>query len=410
MAAKKLTITEGLDLAADDSITRADFVYWFTQALFGDVDRDHFASGTSPVVSSASAPSAPATGLGWHDTASGAVSFWDGSAWITSVFISATAPGSTGVPWYDTSIGTLRVYVTLDGIVGWHSTDPAFQLMTNRSGSTVEVNNVVIRDTTGTTAREFTTGIIVKDQGVVGVLMEEATVGGDGLVAMVGGGAVVNVLADDAAADGAIVMGDGLVHYSVKGECRTVGQLPGNWINSTAIDFEETHGTPMGCFAEALGPKDATTHLVRARLLGSVGSGADIWFHAVEDSITDYSVVGTSTDYDETANLKSAKHGPLVGVYRSWRAGITTGTGLYDCELFMRRGDDSFASNADQVLVIEGHNGTGSIVSGCLARTFLRTSAGTGAYGDPGNIWVYKRVETARTFGSIQSKLTGYRY
>jgi hypothetical protein len=310
--AKILSVTLGTDwVAAGQVATLPVMQTAITQALFGNVDRDHFASGTNPIVSSATAPTSPAVGLGWFNESTGVISCWSGSEWVAAVTVSATAPvsASNGKAWYDSTLRLLRIYDTIDTIAGWHPVTPGYQLMHNRSGGTVAASRVVVSSTAGTSNREFTTSVIVKDQSVCGVLLESTNSNAAGLVAMVSGGAVVDVLADDAAADGAVVKGDGLVTYSVAGECRTVGALP---TNPYIGIHQRVTGTPCGCFAVALGAKDATTHLVRARLLGYVGSGAFVTREPSTIVSATISATFTWASRDVLTHLLSSKHSPPI--------------------------------------------------------------------------------------------------
>ena len=393
MGSKKLTITEGLDLANDASITRADLVYWFTQSLFGDVDRDHFATGTNPVVSSATAPSAPATGLGWFDTDTGVVSFWSGSEWIASVVYSATAPSGTGTLWYDTTLQLLRRYETRDAIAGWHPLDVAYQLMHNRSGGTVAANLVAIKSTAGTSNREFTTTVAVKDQGVIGVLLEETNDAAAGVVALVSGGAVVDVLADDAAADGAIAKGDLLVTYTVAGECRTVGPAPSGFTGS-GFSFRTMGGVPVGAFAEALGGKDATTHLVRCRMLGSVGTGSTIRGELV--SIVASLTEGADTEVDFSGSEYNAKHLPIIGFQAYVNLSDDGGAAGTDVHLQLQFKPGGAATVARVNLEHRGagqgsaNGGTPGIVQHAWNDVFVVTNDGlAGGYDGVGSLFTY---------------------
>lgn len=332
--AKKLTITPGLDLETDDSISRADFTFWFTQALFAGIDRDHFASGSAPVVSSASEPTSPTTGLVWHNQSTGAVSVWTGSEWLgIGLHIGATAPTSTAPMWADTTLNIVRRYWTIDGIEGWHPVDSAYQLMVNRSGGVVEANRVVTRGTASTSGeREFDTTDTVKSQAVIGVTLESVASTASGVVAMVSGGATVDILADDDALDGAIAKGDGLVTYSIAGECRTVGPLPGAAHGSGSFQATAHIGTPLGCFAEALGTKDNVTHLVRARLLGRVGAGACVFVPDDTIKLLETSESATTTWADVDLNVpgtgtlfRDSKHSPACAVEFDVQLESTTG-------------------------------------------------------------------------------------
>jgi len=404
--AKKLNITPGLDLDSDDSITRADFTFWFTQALFGGIDREHFASGSSPSVSSGSAPTSPTTGLLWHDTSSGAVSVWTGSEWLgVGLHIGATAPTSTAPLWADTTLNIVRRYWTIDGIEGWHPVDSAYQLMVNRSGGVVEANRVVTRGTTSTSGeREFDTTDTVKSQAVIGVTLESVASTASGVVAMVSGGATVDILADDGEADGAIAKGDGLVTYSVAGECRTVGSLPGD---PRASSSKLSTGLPVGCFAEAIGTKDATTHLVRARLLGRVGEGVDLYSATGGATlIGSFTIDGSVQDFDEASfGATTTKHLPVVGVFRSFDVTVGGSTGVFDCELDLQQGGSTFSK-----LNMQGNNGSGTEASGNLAVQLLPTNGGSGSYDQAGNNWQYTATETTKTFQQLNSRFHGYRY
>ncbi|TFG51264.1 MAG: hypothetical protein E4H37_08170, partial [Gemmatimonadales bacterium] len=322
--AKQLDVTLATDWVAAGEVASLPVLQTaITGALFGDIDRDHFAVGTNPIVSSATAPSTPATGLGWHNTSNGVVSYWSGSEWIAGVTYATSAPNATGTPWYDQTLKILRAYDTIDGITGWHPVSTGYQLMDNRSGGTVTANKVVVRSTDATSNRCFTTTTVVKDQSVVGVLLEETVNNAPGVVAMVAGGAVVDILADDGAADGAIAKGDGLVSYSESGECRTVGPLGSTAILSATLGSAwYAVGVPLGCFAEALGTKDATTHLVRARLLGSVGTGRRVVLQSdneiyvpVHSATVAHGDAGTTLDLDSPATgtvIQNSKHLPTA--------------------------------------------------------------------------------------------------
>jgi hypothetical protein len=311
--AKKLTITPGVDFPGNAQIASInDLVTWFTQSTFGDVDRDHFASGTTPIVVSSVAPTAAVTGLGWFDTSTGQISFYNGTAWIGSVTYADDAPDSTGNLWYDTSLDVLRRYELRGSITGWHAVSPDYALMHNRSGVTVAANLVVVQSNEGTSTQEFTTGTTIKDPGVLGVLLEATDNDLFGLVALASGSAVVDVKADVASTDGTIAKGHYLSHFSEIGECRTSGPKATVAYNA---DGSRVTGVPLGAFAEALGAKDGTTHLVSARMLGGVGQGATVTKVKVS-FVTTTTTDGDEGDWEEIdfGTAVSAMHKPVAMV------------------------------------------------------------------------------------------------
>ena len=313
--AKKLTITPGLDLDTDASITRADFTFWFTQALFAGIDRDHFAAGSSPVISAATAPSSPANGQVWHDTTSGAVSVWTGSEWLgIGMHVGATAPTGTGVLWADTTLKLVRRYETIQGITGWHPVSEDYQLWLN-GGSALSVGNPVIWAPLTGTARTVTTTALVKSQQVEGVAMEAIANGASGVICSAKGSGICDILADDGEADGAIDKGDLLCTHSVSGECRTAGTDP-QTLQVLSGNIQYSTGTPAGAFAKALSTKDATTHLVTAQMLGGVGRGCSL--RGDTTSVVASLAEGADTEVEFTSAMAyDSKHLPILGFHGS---------------------------------------------------------------------------------------------
>jgi hypothetical protein len=266
-----LNISMPLTVGGDNiltSPTEIDTV--LLQLQGGNFTQAYMAGSTTSVATIGStAPAAPSIGWLWVDTSSTphTLKRWDGTNWTSIWHVAATLPAwtSVGLPWYDTTLNLVRVYATIDSISGWHPVASGYQLMTNRGGAVV-ANDVVVRDTTGTTNREFKTTTLVKDQSVIGVALEAAATGANAVVALNVSGATVNMNVDTTLA---IVKGDGLVTFSTAGKARTVGSLPSNAYTQA---YARHYGIPIGCFAEALAAP--VSGVVRVRLLGEVGGGA----------------------------------------------------------------------------------------------------------------------------------------
>ena len=230
--------------------------------------------------------------------------------------IQGSAPSSpnAGWLWYDTALDLLRQYDTKDGITGWHPVSGCHALMTNRSGASVDSGDVLVRAPTHApdTDRQFATTTSVKDQGVFAVARETIADDGDGVVALVTGGAVVDVNVQGST-HGAVAKGDLLVTYSVAGEARTVGAAPGTGHPS---EVQIQYGLPVGAFAEALVASSAD-EAISCRLLGQVGQGCyvqvaqtSIWRYLT--TIGGYQVVDCSATASGTAGGQNAAGTALI--------------------------------------------------------------------------------------------------
>jgi len=274
--------------------------------IVSNIDQDDISSLESLVAVSSTAPSGATTGRMWLDisTSTYQLKFYTGSQFVAIWAWGPAAPATTqNTPWYDTTLGMVRVYGVQAGITGWHPTSAAYQLMTNREG-TVPANRLVSVDLTTSNAREFAYPAGTKDNNVVGVTMEATTSGSTGVVCVVSGGGVVSVEVDET--DGAVATGDYLVAYEDGGFARTVGQR-GSIFGTTR---ELTRGTPMGAFATALGPPDASD-IVLCRMLGFVGDGA----YQAHDPIGTSSLTPGPNYLDLTyAAHVDPKHSPCIAL------------------------------------------------------------------------------------------------
>jgi len=380
---KKLTITEGLDLAADTSITKADLVYWFTQALFGDVDRDHFASGTSPVVSSATAPTSPATGLGWHNSSTGLVSFWNGSEWLAAVTFAATAPSATGVLWYDTTLEMERRYQTKDGITGWHPTGQ-HKLVKYGGGTGISVGDVVYPTTApGGVGNDFDVTSFSSVTGTLpmpvlaGVALEAATLSTDTLVIcppIAGMTCEVTVFTSPT-----VVAGDLL--QSKFGTTVGVGGDPNYGAFTDAQSYHgQAHGYPAGVFAMATSTRDTTSGRCTATMLGGVGFGRYIPLDSPGTSIADETTVTFDddphdVDFSSSVTFQDADHVPWMVRLQVEYEVAASGADL--TITFSRTSDANSTETADSQIICT----TPSAAAGQMLHTVIidvPTNAGSG--------------------------------
>lgn len=262
---KKLTITPPIDILTDTSITRPDLLNWFTNAVFGGVDRDHQSSVHTGATIGATAPTAPKTGELWVDTSAGIVlRIWSGSAWqgATGFTQSATAPASpsNGDLWYDQTLDLLRVYETDGGLTGWHPADSAYQLVENDSldfTGTLSKGALVGSDYSHTTQVRLVgaSGTIGKEVvNALGFCMEDIADGATGVVATLAA-PYIECLADSADTWGAIAIGD-YVAYDGTLTVRKSGSTNGN------------HHPGQGTFGIARSTRDGTTNLVTVQSFG----------------------------------------------------------------------------------------------------------------------------------------------
>ena len=374
---------------------------WDEEAL-GDFDRDHMATAASVATISSTSLAGPKNGELRVDTSTTPHTLreYDGSTERAVAADYATAAPSTtvaGSMWWDTTLELHRVYNTVDGIAGWHPLSTGYQLWTNRSGADVVAGAVVVTNTPiDTTTREFSTTTFAKDERVIGVAMEAIADDASGVIAMVSSGAIVNVLCDDGEADGAVARGAGLVTYTVDGEARTVGFIGTN--TPPAATQNSVFGTPSGCFARALGGKDGTTHLVRAQLLGYVGSGA---VYRPNSNTTLVATMTAGSIQAAAITPSSTFHSPLIALEGVRMIYETSGNAnvVFTVSVGPSQSptQESFQIDADA-----SQNADGAICFGTLAT--VKTS------GVPTDAMSYTLIETTVTFDTKTLIYSGYWY
>jgi hypothetical protein len=315
--AKILSVTLGTDwVAAGQVATLPVMQTAITQALFGNIDRDHFASGTNPVVASATAPTSPAVGLGWFNTTTGVLSAWTGSEWIAAVHSGATAPASTAQLWVDTTLDITRRYVTRNGLTGWHPEDNGLVLAKSADAATI-AKGATVSWAGHATERKVAMPVAVKSTDVVGVAMEAITTGAQGVIALCWSGRLVSVLMDSAATYGALVANDGVCSAGdvTPGVNRTIGPVDRDPYSTANGSAAWASGFPMGCFGIAMAAKDATTHLAPVVLM-PVGFGMQVHLELAVDAATEgFGTAGATSGWiekDLSSAVLNAKHLPMV--------------------------------------------------------------------------------------------------
>lgn len=408
MASDIITWVPPVDFVADGEITNAlEHESLWKTAEYGDFHRGHQQADTSVVTIQSTALAGPKTGELRMDTSTTPHTLreYDGSSEVAVAADHATsAPATTvsGNLWFDPTLKLLRVYDTRDSIAGWHPVFEGYQLMHNRSGGGVSAGDVVVRDTTGSTNREFKRTTSKKDQSVIGVAMETISAAAAGVIALVSSGATVNVNVDET--DGAVVKGDGLVSYSTAGKARTVGELLAvNAILDGGIT-RSTMGTPMGCFAEAVGI--ASSGVVRARLLGFVGSGAE--FRNPKTNLVLSMTEGVNTEVDASGVVYTSKHLPIAGVFIIPSITDDGGGGGASVDIDLSLRNDG--SNTSLQFKLQGGGNTSGVMAGAWSVGFMPTNSGAaGGYNDIGNMFSYL-LTAGVAFSQKSLSEHGYRY
>lgn len=231
----------------------------------------------------------------------------DGTTWVNHVQGEALAGAPrllTNYEWFDTTLGIKRIYITRNGLLGFHPLENGYLLVENGSGSALAAGDVVVTDySTGVNHVKATA--TKKDQTVIGVCLEAIANGASGIIATYGCPKNITVNIDET--DGALAVGDGIASYSATNRGRTVGALP-----STAYTGNGTRatGVPLGCFAVAL--STVTANAATARMLSQIGSGARRG--TAITSLTAATATGVHAESNFTASLASAKHAPAYAV------------------------------------------------------------------------------------------------
>lgn len=250
--------------------------------------------------------------------------------------ISAGTPSSSyeqsGMLWFDATLNLWRVYrdITADalisgtGLAGWHPLASGLTLVSNETGSTIEVGRVVAL--VGTTAtRRVTKTTTIAQQNPFGVTLQEILTGATGVCARPGYGPPVQVFLNGAVV--AVVAGDIIVPSATAGLGQSVGPSPATaYVSVTS----RTCGMPRGAFATALTTSSADA-LTMCSLLGAVGQGCEVLLATPYGGAfaTDSQVgAGSSawTNRNFSANLLSSKHVPHVALVTAQLA-VTTGGG-----------------------------------------------------------------------------------
>ena len=344
-----MALTGSLGGAWDDGViqTMTEMRNDVQGMTYTGADRTNMATDSTVATISTSSPSSPKTGELWIDTSSLTGSpavrprVYNGSEWVGhSVYYATSAPSSTttGLLWYDMTLEILRMYRSatedLHGVGGWHPVqEGTYQLWTNKSAGTVSANRVVIYDTA--TERGFLTTTVAKNQRVLGVTLEEASVDESVVVAMVGGGATVNVYCNGATL--AVTLGDAIATSATAGEARSVGAMPAGVTDSATV-YEQ--GTPLGAFgiAREASSSDAA---IAVTLLGYIGQGcvrrkAATTIAAFADGLANANWDGgwdevDVADYPPGVGgndfIDSANHKPIAAVLLSLNASMDHGSG-----------------------------------------------------------------------------------
>lgn len=231
----------------------------------------------------------------------------DGTTWVNHVQgeAMATLPRLlTNYEWFDTTLGIKRIYITRNGLLGFHPLENGYLLVNNGSGAALAAGDVVVTDyATGVNHVKKTTTI--KDQTVIGVCLEAIADAASGVIATYGCPKNVTVNIDET--DGALAVGDGIVSYSATNRGRTIGPLPTSGYVTAST---RATGVPLGCFAVAL--TTVTANQATARMLPQIGTGARRGTSII--SLTPATTSGVSVESNFTSSLVSAKHAPAYAV------------------------------------------------------------------------------------------------
>lgn len=388
-------------------------------AVGGDFSRDHIDEDTSSLITVGTTPPAsPTTYEAWRDTTSSTVpidKFWSGSAWRPmTTYVQDTAPTDTNpnARWFDTNLNLNRVYRELHGITGWHPVERGYKLMENVSGATVLAARAVIHGSS-TTDTDFQVTNFVKDQRIIGVLIEETANGANGIVQLLGCLDPVDIYLVGST-HGAVAAGDGICLYGDPtgattpdgGSGRNIGAFPGNPF--TTITSHHNRGVPLGCFAVAL--ETVTTDGVgKCRLLPQVGGGCTVMMDRTAVIATvSQNGSGTSswTEVDLNTYLKDAGHSPIFSGEVEFKVTMTAGNpGTGQIEISPNQVDvqhELFTQNG-------GTNGTSGYTA---VRTVMTTEDSTSAtpngLGD--KFSVRSDVDTASGLLATNIRCVGYTY
>jgi len=262
--------------------------------------------------------------------------------------------------------------------------------------------------------RGITTTDIEKNQDVAGVWLEDVVSAEDGLVQS---GMTVDILMDSTEINGSIAKGDAISTFTVAGESRSSAPA---FADFQPGDNNTVQGSPLGAYAEALGLRNSGTSLVRARLLGQVGHGADVFFgrHRIAQ-FSDLTVDGTFRDLDvetllQTFSGEFTKIKPFVGVYMSIvAAAISSGASGVACGVVLGSTDTvSFPKGPEitELSLVDTDTPSGNSIGGATAPVFIGTSGGTGKYDEKGGFITYEATDVNGALGTIDIYCRGYRY
>lgn len=278
MATDSLSAAPGVDfVAAGEVATGAKLQEGFTGLVGGNFSRNHVNTSTTSFITKSATPlAAPVIGE-FRAPGDGTLLQYLSAGWTTIGFeTSATVPATTtvGSGWNDTTLGLTRIYMTWNGLTGWHPVSSGVVLAKNKSGSDVDSGRVVVRKdfSSPDVVPEFLTTTAIKDQSVYGVTIEDIANGDVGVVATVESGAIVDLYVLGASL-GPIAIGEVLATHEVAGVSRPVDT--GTATAHLGADARSM-GLVMGGFAIA---KQATAldATIKVKLLGKVGNGATVF-------------------------------------------------------------------------------------------------------------------------------------
>lgn len=404
----------------------ADLEAGVEQIVITNIGLTEMASTVKIVHVGTSQPSSPSSGQLWQDTSalSGApsarlkryVAEWRGVGGTYS----ATAPSTTdvGERWYDMGQELWRTYRDatddLHGIAGWHPEDVAFQLWKNVNAGTVDKGDPVVNISTTTNVREMNTTTVPKDHSVVGVANETINTGQYGVVAMVSGGAYVDVYVGDTATAEA-AKGDLLITSATAGEARTVGPRP---VNPRLSAISRVTGLPAGAFAEAT-EATAGDGLVQCKLLGQVGGGAmQIITREQIAALSNlsvnnaYHVIDLTSPPDAGASvLADASHAPLIAVILDLElmGGRLSNNSAQDCNVQLRLSPDG--STETHFVNVRGRSiGDGTDTKHAQNPHGLFVQTSNESLDGFGERFQYKMTETEESFTDADIYVAGYIY
>jgi hypothetical protein len=295
------TIVPGVDLPNDDSITRQDLNDAIANLTIADLTQAHM----------------------------------DQTGTITAVItVSASEPGSpfVGMGWWDTTLDLMRIYSTIDAIgPAFHPVSEGHQLWENDDAATVPAARVVARDPS-VGSRLYNMATARKQKSVIGVSRESAVNGANGVLAMVGSGAIASVLISTSS--GAIAKGDYLTSSTETGTAIGAGPERANPFQGGSGLYE--YGAPVGAFAKALAAASAGAE-VACQMLGHIGEGAtrlmpeEVVGGVATTSATNAAGASDWLEADITTNLDDADQVPIAAIIKAEVEVVeTTGDQEYD--------------------------------------------------------------------------------